>query len=297
MRKILLSTFAVAVLLAGLTAPGFAVTGHYVNGVEGIKGATLPPPGFYFRSYTVYYTAHDLMDEDGDELPVGFEVDVMAQLNRFIWMSEYEILGGNFFADVIVPVVYTEFELDAMGLSDDEFGLGDLYFEPFGLSWHGERWDAAFGASFFAPTAEFEADEPASPGKGFWTGMFTLGGTYYFDAEKLWSASILSRYEIHSDMEDLDLTPGDDFHFEWGIARNFAKFYDVGITGYAQWQVTEDRGDDANDIKDQVFGVGPEVLIAIPKWMMYMSLRANWEFEAEDRSEGMVAALTLTKRF
>jgi hypothetical protein len=184
-----------------------------------------------------------------------------------------------------------------MSLRDEEFGLYDPYIEPFGITWHGERWDAAIGASVFLPLGEFDADEPASPGKGFWTGMFTAGGTWYFDSDKLWSASILSRYEIHSDMEDLDLTPGDDFHFEWGIARNFAKLYDVGITGYAQWQVTEDSGDDANDIKDQVFGIGPEVLIAIPKATMYMSLRANWEFEAQDRPEGMITALTLTKRF
>ena len=30
---------------------------HYVPGIEGIKGASLPPPGFYFRDYNVFYVA------------------------------------------------------------------------------------------------------------------------------------------------------------------------------------------------------------------------------------------------
>ncbi len=43
-------------LLTALAAPqALAVNGHYAPGVEGIKGASVPPPGSYYRGYLVHY--------------------------------------------------------------------------------------------------------------------------------------------------------------------------------------------------------------------------------------------------
>jgi hypothetical protein len=243
-------------------------TGHYVNGVEGIKAATLPPPGFYYRMYNVYYDADEITDEDGDELDVGLDIHVYALVNRFVWISDIKMLGADFGADVIIPLVYTDLEIKAFGVDDDEFGLGDIAIEPFVLSWHGARYDASFGLAVYVPTGE--TDEAAAPGKDFWTGLITLGGTYYFDVEKTWSASILSRYEIHSEKDETDVRPGND-------------------TGS---DVQGDKG-----VHDRVFAVGPEVIVFIPPAKSFLSLRSLWEFEAKDRTEGQVIALTLTKAF
>lgn len=101
-------------------------TGHYVNGVEGIKASTLPPPGFYYRMYNVYYDADEIMDEDGDALDVGLDVHVYALVNRFVWISDIKMLGADFGADVIIPLVYTDLEIKAFDVDDDEFGLGEL---------------------------------------------------------------------------------------------------------------------------------------------------------------------------
>ena len=273
-------------------------TGHYVNGVEGIKASTLPPPGFYYRMYNVYYDADEIMDEDGDALDVGLDVHVYALVNRFVWISDIKMLGADFGADVIIPLVYTDLEIKAFDVDDDEFGLGDIAIEPFVLSWHGARYDASFGLAVYVPTGE--TAEPASPGKDFWTGLVTLGGTYYFDVEKTWSASILSRYEIHSEKDETDVRPGNDFHFEWGIGKTLAKIWDVGLAGYCQWQMTDDSGSDVEwdkGVHDRVFAVGPEVTVFIPPARSFLSLRSLWEFEAKDRTEGQVIALTLTKAF
>lgn len=130
--------------------------------------------------------------------------------------------------------------------------------------------------------------------------MFTLGGTYYLDAEKTWSASILARYETHSEKGDLDVQPGDDFHFEWGIGKTFAKIWDVGLAGYCHWQVTDDSGSDVSWDKgdhDRVYAIGPEVSVFIPSITSFLSLRTLWEFDAKDRPEGHCTSLTFTKRF
>jgi hypothetical protein len=275
-------------------------TGHYVNGVEGIKAATLPPPGFYWRIYNVYYGADELRDKDGDKLDVGFDLSVFALVNRFVWISDIQLLGGDFGADVIIPLIYTDIEIDALGIEDDAFGLGDIAVEPFVLAWHGARYDASCGLAAYLPTGAHDEDEPASPGKDFWTAMMTLGGTVYFDAAKTWSASILARYEIHSEKKDADVRPGDDFHFEWGIGKSLARIWDVGLSGYCQWQVTDDRGSDVywdKGVHDEVCAIGPEVDVFVPPIRLLASLRTLWEFAAKDRSEGHVISLTLTKIF
>ena len=95
------------------------------------------------------------------------------------------------------------------------------------------------------------------------------------------------------------MRPGNDFHFEWGIGKTLAKIWDVGLAGYCQWQVTDDSGSDARDksVHDRIFAVGPEVSVFIPAAKSFLSLRSLWEFEAKDRTEGQVIALTLTRAF
>lgn len=298
MRKSISLFFITLGLVAVLIGSGLA-DNHYVNGVEGIKAATVPPPGFYYRMYNVFYNADTLTDKSGKKLNIDFDVSVYALVNRFIWVSDTKILGGDFFMDIVIPLIYTDIEIGALGLKDDEFGLGDINIEPFGLSWHRPYYDASFGLSFFIPTGEYDKTEPASPGQDMWTGMLTLGGTYYFDAEKTWSASILGRYEIHSEKNDLDVTPGDDFHFEWGVGKTLAKVWDVGLTGYCHWQVTDDSGADAVDknVHARVHAVGPEVSFFYPPAKLFISLRNQWEFGAEDHSEGNITTLTFTKIF
>lgn len=301
MKKFVCVIICMLGLIGMLSATAMAgETGHYVNGVEGLKAATLPPPGIYWRVYNLFYSTDKMTDEDGDKLPIDFDLFVYALVNRVIWISNYEILGANYGADIIIPLVYTDVEIGAMGLKDDQFGLGDITIEPIVLAWHKERYDASFAFGIYAPTGKYDVNEPASPGKDFWTGMFTGGGTYYFDVDKTWTASILARYEIHSEKGDTAVTPGNDFHFEWGVGKTLAKTWDVGLTGYCQWQVTDDDGSDVTwdeSVHDQVYAIGPEVSVFLPPAKLFVSLRSQWEFGAEDRTEGNVTVLTLTKMF
>ncbi|MDD4072899.1 MAG: transporter, partial [Desulfobacterales bacterium] len=93
---------------------------------------------------------------------------------------------------------------------------------------------------------------------------------------------------------------GDDFHFEWGIGKTIARLWDVGLTGYCQWQVSDDRGDDVTwdrSVHDRVYGIGPEVSVFLPNLKLGLTLRNQWEFGAVDRSEGNMTTLVLTKTF
>ena len=298
--------FAVFCLLM-LTGTGVAgPTGnHFTNGGEGIKVATVGPPGFYYRLYNFFYHTTTLNDRGGEKLPADLDVFVYAQVHRPIWVTNFKILGGDWLPNVVIPVVYTDF--NAGGMHDSRVSLGDCVVEPIAISWHGEQWDAVIGLMAWIPLGHYDEDHPGGAGKGYWTGQFDVGGTYYPDKAKTWSLSWLGRYEIHSQQRGHEVQMGDDFHFEWGIGKALPssvqvgplKGFEVGVVGYAQFQVTDDSGSDVtwDDVHDRVFAVGPEIRFAIPNWKTLVELRTNFEFGAVDRTEGIMTSLNITKAF
>jgi hypothetical protein len=273
---------------------------RYPNGVEGIKGGSAPPPGLWLRTYNFWYQSDRLKSSSGDKLGVGFDVDVLATAPRLIWITDKKILGANYGADILVPFIDTDLEIDALGVNDHEFDIGDVWVEPIILAWHGQQWDAAVGLAAFLPSS---MSSPADPGNDYWSGVLTLGGTYYPDEAKTWSLSLLPRYEVHSENDDTNIRPGHDLHFEWGIGKAVPTekaIWDFGAAGYCQWQVTDDSKADpliGRKVKDRVFSAGPEIGVFIPKCMLGFQLRSLVEFGAKDRSEGIFTNLTVTKKF
>ena len=85
------------VLAASLVAlPGILQaqpSAHYVPGVEGIKGSSLPPPGVYVRDYNVVYFADRANNPSGDKL-VDPGVFIYANIPRIIWITDQKLLGG-----------------------------------------------------------------------------------------------------------------------------------------------------------------------------------------------------------
>ena len=290
-----------ALALVVATGSFAAEQSHYVNGVEGIKAPSLPPPGVYGRLYTAYYTADTLRDADGEKLPVGFDATVLAVVPRLIWITPLKILGADYGMDILAPYLTKDIEIDAKKLDTDSSGFGDICVEPLLLSWRLPRADVCAAAGAYLKTGSFDATDPSSPGDGYNSLLFTLGSTLYLDPAKSWAASVLARYEINGEKEHVEITPGDAFHFEWGVSKNLDRLFDVGVVGYCQWQTTDDSGSgvSAEDRghHDRAFAVGPEVQCVIPQLKTIASLRYEQEFEVRDRPEGRIGVLTLTKIF
>lgn len=273
-------------------------TGHYPPGVEGIKAATVPGPGQYLKWYNLYYEANTLKDRNGDSVPVNFSADVFATAPRFIWITDTKILGADYGFDALVPILHSDVQIPGAGIGGRETAFGDLYIEPLLLGWHGDQYDVGAAAGFWAPTGDFDRGSPASAGKGYWTGMFTLGSTLYLDAEKTWSVSALGRYELNSRKQHVDIRPGDLFHIEWGVAKTIDKVWDVGVSGYCNWQLTDDRGSAVTydrNIHDQFYSVGPEVNYFHAPLGMAFQLRYQWEFAARDRPQGRNLVFNVVK--
>ncbi len=270
--------------------------GHYPPGVEGIKAGTLPPPGIYLRDYNLFYTADRYPGSGLND----FSATVYVNAPRLIWMTESKVLGANYGMDIIVPFGYADVKGAGGLLKDSYFGLYDLQIEPLLLGWHFSQFDLGVGYSFWVPTGQSPDPRPPLPpgnaadlGKGFWSHMITLGGTWHIDAEKTWAVSALNRYEFHHE-NDQDITVGDSYTVEFGLNKTLAKVWDVGLAGYYQGQVTDTTHQSGHA---SVLGLGPEVSLAIPKIMTFISLRWAHELAAHLRPEGDTVSLTVTKRF
>ena len=270
---------------------------HYVPGVEGIKGASLPPPGFYFKDYNVFYVAEQANNAAGKSAgPANFQALTYANVPRAIWITDTKFLGGNVGVDALLPLIYQS--VHAGPYDSSTLGIGDFFAEST-LSWHPKQFDVAVAAGAWMPSGDSASPPTTRVGLGYWTPMLTAGATWYPDEAKTWAISALSRYEFNTEQRDTHDTPGQAYTLEWGISKTVCKTIDLGVAGYYQEKVTGDRGSNPAGLTphNQVAAIGPEVVFAFPSSMFFVSCRYDYEFMAENRAQGHTVALTLTKRF
>jgi hypothetical protein len=296
--KIRIIPCLLAAALAAVPGPLQAQpTAHYIPGVEGIQGATLPPPGFYLRDYNYFYVADQLNNGAGHNAgPPNFQSLLYANVPRAVWITDTKFLGGNVGVDALLPLAYQSVRAGQFDTSS--FGIGDFFAEGT-LSWHPKQFDFSAGCGLWMPTGNSASQPTTRIGSGFWTPMLTAGATWYPDAAKTWSLSALSRYEFNTENRDTHDTPGQAYTLEWGLGKALSKTITCGLAGYYQQKTTADTGSDLPQLKqdDRVAAVGPEISVAIPSAMLFVSCRYEYEFMAASRAQGHTVALTLTKRF
>jgi len=291
-------------LMAGGMPAAAQETNHYPNGTSGILAGSVPGPGYYYLMYNLFYDADRLKDGAGnaaraaDGKSLDFNAKAFANVHRVIHVTQLKFLGAEFSWNVAVPLVYRSVRIGNYRVDDSNFALGDVNLEPLVLEWRGPQWDFGVGYGLFAPTGERDDLQPAKPGKDFWTHYPIVAGTWFFDPERTWSASFLSRYEFHGKRKDVDITPGRDVSLELGLGKRFGMLT-AGVSGYAQWQVTKDTGAGvgADASRDRVYGLGPEIQYFSTEYGLGFQLRHWREFGAKDRSQGSITTLTLLKPF
>lgn len=281
------------VTLGALTSTSaLAVNGHYVPGVEGAQGASVPPPGTYYRGYVVHYDIDKLTDNKNKSVPGSNTGKVTALANRFIHITDKKFLGADYGFETIIPIQHTSLNFKTAHIDDSKTDLGDIYIGPIILAWHGQQWDSVFAAGLWLDNAS--SSKPASAGLGYKSLMLTLGGTYYFDTEKSWSFSALSRYEVNGNNRD-NLNQGDSFLVEWGIGKRLDNGIELGLIGYDGWQLKNNEKESNN--KTQKHAVGVETGYFWSGLGFGMKAAYLNEYKTKNSTEGDIFRLQLTKAF
>lgn len=196
------------------------------------------------------------------------------------------------------------------------FGAGDMFVQPVWLGKTLEHWDFALAYGFYAPVGEYstetftlpggatvKAESPDNIGFGFWTHQIQGAAAWYPWADKRMAIVTALTYEINSKKEDFDLTPGQNLTFNWGISqflplkKDHSLLLEVGPAGYDTWQITDDSGSAANNVRDQVHAVGGQLALAYLPWKAALTFHGFYEFAAQDRFQGATFGVSLSKKF
>jgi hypothetical protein len=293
-------------------------------GVATVRDFVVPPdPGFYYVQYNVFYTTDTYKDRNGNSadsvtiggvtLDVDADIDSFALVPTFIWVSPWEFLGASYATLIAPSFVNTSVQAGlrtqtGFGRSIDEsqFAFGDLYVRPVWLGWNSKHFGVSAGYGFYAPTGEYDDGEADNTGLGFFTHELQAGLTWYPWEHQATAAMVAGTYEIHYEKDDVDITPGERFSLDWGVSQfvpineDQTLLVELGLTGYSQWQVERDSGDDVISLlntKDEIHAAGLQVGLASLPRNASLTFRYLHEFEAEARFEGDLFSLVLAKGF
>lgn len=252
-----LKTLGCAALLCGLSLNAHAKEGgdQYPNGAEGFMAGALPPAGHYFINYAGYYggTMHD---PNGNKVD-GVKVKAWFDALRYINVTKYKILGGDYTWHAILPLVSQEITTPAA--SESVKGLGDMTIGPFFLGWHWDEWHMLTGLDINLPTGRYDINNgQRSIGANYISYEPVLAFTYR-NAEG-WEASAKLMYNIKQENDDTKYQSGDEFHMDYTVGKHQGD-WSYGLGGYYLTQTEDDElnGVKLDNSRGKVFAIGPQV--------------------------------------
>ncbi|MCL1048286.1 transporter [Shewanella abyssi] len=222
----LLLAIATAGFACPIFADGIVGAGHYAPAIANIRDFTVPDQaGFVYEQYNFYYTSDTLTTSSGKEIDAELSSAGIAPL--FLWVTDLQVLGSRYSFYFNPVYLSNDFE------GEQDQGLGDLYIQPLWLSWLNNNYDVTLGIGLYAPVGNEDVT------LDMWTTQFQLAG-YYYLMDQATALMLAATYEIHSEVDGTDVTPGDHLTIEYGWSQYLTAQFEVGIRGYSQWQMQRD---------------------------------------------------------
>ena len=277
--------------------------GQWVPGQAGLNAGLLPEPGISIAQLTLNYSADTLTDASGASIAgltgnYGFWVPQTT----ICYVPKTKFLGGKLAFAGIFPFADGSLTVPQFGVAGGGYGYADTWVQPFALGWHFNRVDTFVAYAFMAPTGRYTTGASDNVGSGYWGQNITTGSTFYLTKNKGTTLNLTSNWEIHSSKRGTNMTPGQAFTIEWGLgetlplAKDFSKVLQIGVTGYDQWQVTDNSGKIAPAIlastlpKYSVHAVGFQTAFLLPKNNLSFTFKYLPEYRATAHSQGRTIA-------
>lgn len=283
------ATLALTLLYATSSSAQAAtpIAGHYPPGQSGLRGAAAARPGWSVTNFNRFFSNLEAVDAGGDTIGEPDETRY-ANITMITWTTPHEFLGMRYGAMAGVP--FSTGNLNpAPGDSVGGFGLGDILLTPIALYEEKGEFDYTLQFTLWSSTGRFEPGSVKNRGAGFRSLVYSVGGVWYPGGDRRdWSLSALARIEQNFEQEETGITPGHDVVIDWGIGKVLGGGrFDVGVSGFATWQLTDQSGGSAGPAPERYryFGIGPEASVkAGSNWTL--RLRAHWEFAARNAVRG-----------
>ena len=276
------------VVITAITAGGAACATEgggsiYPNGAENYLVGDMPGPGVYVLEYLSGYSAGQLRDNNGNQVPIDFNLNVTAAATRLIWITDQTLFGGQFGLHAIVPLVNVGVSVNSTGQTKS--GLGDVTFGP-GLGYHvSENLHYVFAVDINAPTGEYNKSDMVNLGRHYWNAEPLIGVTYKQPVGI--NADLKMMYDFNGRNNATDYRSGQELHADYALGWGFSKNLVVGVGGYAYQQVTDDTsgGTTVQTNRGRTMAIGPSMKYDNGNgW--FFTLKYEKEFDVKNRPEG-----------
>jgi hypothetical protein len=271
MNHTLKSTLAYAGLLlsmALLAAPGLRAAEKGVAtgpvGAEDFMTGALPPNGFYYLNYLTYYSSSTLKDKDGNTVPGKFSIGAVADINRFVYITNKKFLGADYGFQVILPLANVDLSVTTPGgpMSKVNTGVADVVITPLILGWHRKRFHWVGAVDVFTGAGSWDANRLVNTGKHYRSTELAFAFTYLSRGIEF---SNKFMYDVNFRNGATDYLTGQQLHFDSLLGVHRGK-WSFGANTYSFIQTTDDNVGRAyvgapivDGNRGQFFGVGPAV--------------------------------------
>lgn len=263
--------------------------------MDGISG-----PGVLFEWPMQYYRANDSVDAQGRSAPGRQKIRSTTVLPHFAYISSNTVLGANYGAEVLLPLVHLDLDID-QGPKGTRTRQGDLVVSPLLLQWapvslFGRPYWQRFNFVFFVPTGDYDDDASINTGSNVWVFNPHYALTWELSDRLELSGRIHYAWSSRNDdpatrLAAEDIQPGEALHANFSISYALSDTWRVGLAGYQLKQISADRidGQRQADSQERVFGIGPGVMYRHGKQTAF----ANFYTESGARNRSTGDQLTL----
>lgn len=266
--------------------------------------------GYYMRNDLFYHDASIGARPLGGMIDAGGDQQVVGNLVKLAYISDFTILGGRYNAAVAIPLILNaKVSGNAGGIGFDIFrtgdvsGLGDIYITPIALGWNWGNHHLNANLSFVAPTGGYDTSSLLNTGRNYWSFDPTINFTW-LDPNRGHEVTFVLGYMMNEENPDTEYTTGNEMHLDWTIAQHFSKSFAVGVTGYWYKQTTDDKGNIPPLFKEENFkgsgvGVGPAILYTEKFGERDISFIAKWiaDIDSENRMDGDIVMFSAAFKF
>lgn len=270
----------------------------FMDAVSG-PGMLVELPAQIYRSNTTY-------DAQGHALPGTQKVRSTTVLPHFSYISSNTVLGANYGAEVLLPLVHLDLEID-QGPDGRRTRQGDVIVSPLLLQWaprsvFGRPYWQRLNFVFSLPTGSYSADSQINTGSNVWvfnphyvftwelTDRLEVSGRFHY----AWSSR---NNDPASALQAGSTQPGEAFHGNLAVSYAVSEAWRVGVAGYQLKQIGDDRidGHRQADSREKVVGIGPGVMYQRGKQTLFANL--YFESGAENRPQGTQLTLRYLHAF
>lgn len=287
---------AVALLPAfsGLAAADEDGAAFWISGQFASMSAVPPAPGWSLVALGNGYRGRMDPLRLSSSLDAEEEADQAMLLLQPGYAFDTRILGGTPYVSIAGGYGVTTTTLDIasptgnIGRSQTLTGGADL--NPFAsLSWNHGVHNAMTYLSLNLPVGSYDADRIANMGLGH--AALDWGAAYTFlDSGTGWEFSALAGLTYNRENPYTKYQNGIDAHLDWGASRWVSKSWELGVAGYAYYQLTGDSGsgDEVGKNRSRVAAIGPQIGYQHDGKTgdLFVSLRGYQEFWGRNRNEG-----------